>query len=279
MALRTAEQERRVVLFQQVAPAAFSMPVRLRAPSFILLDWTRKLYEPILKKKLSNGVDTFIHRKAMSRVTGVMAFTEAAERSVIKDYGIEAESVFRIPMPFDVERYQMAPARDGKVKLLFVGADFHRKGGDVVLDWFRARGRFRAELTMVTQSDMKVDGVNIIKNKPGEDMAPIYAANDVLVLPTRCDAYPQVVGEAASAGLALATTDTALGAPEVIVQGWNGFIAATENFQGELDSLVSDRSKIEMFKRNSREKMKGFTFKEVACAIDTIVNTTRRNLQ
>ncbi|WP_354068553.1 glycosyltransferase family 4 protein [Bradyrhizobium sp. LB5.2] len=266
------------MLFQQIAPAAFAMPARLQSSSFILLDWTRKLYEQILKQKLSNSLDAFVHWKAMSRVTGVMAFTEAAARSVISDYGVKADRVSRIPMPFDVARYQMAPSRKGKARLLFVGADFHRKGGDVVLDWFRAAGHLSAELTMVTQSNISADGVKIIKNKPGEDMAPVYAANDVLVLPTRCDAYPQVIGEAACAGLALATTDTALGAPEIIVPGWNGFIASADNFQGELDALVSDPSRIEKFKRNSREKMDEFTFEKVACAIDTIVNTTRRGL-
>ncbi|MFM7370000.1 MAG: glycosyltransferase, partial [Sphaerospermopsis kisseleviana] len=43
-------------------------------------------------------------------------------------------------------------------------------------------------------------------------------------MPTNCDSYPSVLGEAACAGLAILTTKNALGADEVIINGENDYI-------------------------------------------------------
>ena len=50
--------------------------------------------------------------------------------------------------------------------------------------------------------------------------------HDIFILPTHQDVGPQVIGEAAAAGLSVLTTQFALGAPHVILDGVNGRISA-----------------------------------------------------
>src|SRR5690606_31922065 len=120
-----------------------------------------------------------------------------------------------IPPGVDVTRWSPArPARDAQqpVRMLFVGGDLHRKGGDTLLGAFR---RLHAEspateLHLVTKS--------VVAAEPGvvvhSDMAPnsqalldLYQACDLFCLPTRGDCLPMVLSEAGATGLPLVSTD------------------------------------------------------------------------
>lgn len=84
-----------------------------------------------------------------------------------------------------------------------------------------------------------IEGINF---RPGirygtAEHKKIFEENDILVLPTRIDAYAQVLGEAAAAGLAIVTTKFALGSGEVVVNGASGYI--TESQQDCIDSLAN----------------------------------------
>mgnify|MGYP000497564025 FL=1 len=84
----------------------------------------------------------------------------------------------------------------------------------------------------------------------------LFLSHDIFVLPTTCDAYPLVVGEAACAGLCILTTNKALGASEVIEHGKNGYIFDSQAELLEcLTQLIEDREKIKLMKLNSRKFM------------------------
>ena len=162
---RTATNEGRTVIFQQISPALFSLPFLHGLRSYIYLDWTRKLYEPIVNPKLSSSVTTALHSKVLKAVSGVLAFTGASEQSLIDDYKVSPERIFRIPMPFDVFGTAISqPNLNGPLKVLFVGGDFFRKGGDVVLRWFQGFKGCPIELTIITQTDLRLPpGVRLIR--------------------------------------------------------------------------------------------------------------------
>jgi glycosyltransferase involved in cell wall biosynthesis len=76
------------------------------------------------------------------------------------------------------------------------------------------------------------------------------------VLPTNCDSYPSVLGEAACAGLAILTTKNALGASEVIQNGENGYICdSSEALLEKLTSLIKNKELLVIMKQNSRKLM------------------------
>lgn len=104
------------------------------------------------------------------------------------------------------------------LNLLFVGLDWERKGGDLalcVLDALRARGR-SAQLTVIGQCppvhrarpDLVYLGY-LDKNRPRQlrRLQAAYRAAHLLLLPSRADCTPMVIGEALAHGTPVVARD------------------------------------------------------------------------
>jgi hypothetical protein len=261
MALRDAfaraRREDRKVVIQGMSAALFTLPFRRGLRTFVILDWTRKLYEPILGVRMSPGWLTRVHRHVMLSTEALICLTDAARESLQRDYGVPEHRILRAPAPFEVEKYRVSATLGSPLRLLFVGGDFIRKGGDILLEWYARRARPEVTLTLVTQAEITPPpGVRLLKNDARAGGFTDYADYDVLAIPSRCDGYPVVLGEAASAGLAIATTANALGAPEIVEPGRNGFIAGSASeFSRLLDELIASPGLVEKYKCHSRHKM------------------------
>lgn len=257
-----AYREGRSIVFQGVSPALFAYPVVKRDTCFILTDWTRKLYETIDGKSMSPPWLTFIHKQVLASQRSIIGLTDAVLAEIAEDYGIPCSKLVkgRLPFSVDLDLFVPSPARnDGKVKILFVGGDLRRKGGDILLDWFLKQDNHNLQLTMVTsQCCIDHERVEVVTNvRYGEDdHIKLFETHDIFVLPTKRDAYPSVIGEAACSGLAVLTTKSALGAPEVIRNGVNGYIfSSQEDLVKGLSVLVRDNALIQEMKQNSRQLM------------------------
>ncbi|WP_304641742.1 glycosyltransferase family 4 protein [Pseudomonas sp.] len=274
----TARTEQRTLLFQQISPALFALPFLRGARAYIVADWNRKLYEPITGARISPTWLTRLHAWLFTSVTGIITYTAAAQRSFINDYGVPPERVHRIKMPFDVCGTVPAPHRaNSPLRILFVGGDFYRKGGDALVRWFRAHQGPAVELTIMTQSQVELPpGIRLVRNDPSLSAKDLLQEYDLFVLPTRYDAFPLAIGEAASAGLAVVTTINALGASEVIEPGLNGEIVRDEeDLFFRLDELAADRQRVERYKAHSRMKMQAqFAYAHVFAELRTIICST-----
>ena len=284
--VREANQEGRQVLFHGISPALFAYPAIKQGNSCIVTDWTRKLYEPLNDTKMSPSWLTAIHRQVLNAQKYVIGITDAVLTEIAQDYGISTSKLKKGRLPFspDLEMFQPSPERnDDIIKILFVGGDFERKGGDILLDWFNTQQRNNPaknlQMTMVTGHPVgNHQGITVESNVQygQEKHIELYRSHDILVLPTKCDSYPSVLGEAACSGLAVLTTQKALGAPEIIESGVNGFVCdEQEDLIKQLDLLVKDKSTIEAMKQKSRQIMeKKFSAEQVLkdytdCLFDT----------
>lgn len=257
-----ANREGRSVLFHGVSPALFAYPAIDRGSSFIVTDWTRKLYEPIYGMKMSPPWLTFIHKQVLNSQKYVIGLTDAVVEEISKDYGVPRNKLRkgRLPFSVDLDLFVPSPSRDDAiVKILFVGGDFQRKGGDILLNWFTKHHDPNLQMTMVTSHyPGNFNNVTIKNNIQYGEVKHIelFKSHDILVLPTKCDGYPSVVGEAACAGLAVLTTKQALGAPEIIKNGVNGYICnSQEELLNQLNLLIQNKPLIESMKQKSRQIM------------------------
>jgi glycosyltransferase involved in cell wall biosynthesis len=115
------------------------------------------------------------------------------------------------------------------VRLLFVGADFVRKGGPDLIAAAAELGE-TVELDIVTSSPSEISlppGVPIrvhLDVKPNSaQMSDLYGRADVFVLPTRGDCSALVITEAMASGLPVVATS--VGAiPGVVRHGYNGLL-------------------------------------------------------
>ena len=192
------------------------------------------------------------NKRALGRCRKVVAWSDWAAGSLIQEYGVDPAKVMTLPPGIDLASWEMTrvetKASDKPVKLLFVGGQFHRKGGDLLLDVFRRRLTDRCEIDIVTGPDLtgaeSVPGVRIHRGlQPNTDaLRDLYRQADVFVLPTRGDCMPFVILEAAAAGLPVVTTK--MGAiPEMVEDGVSGFVIPPANlqmFEQRLMELVDD---------------------------------------
>jgi glycosyltransferase involved in cell wall biosynthesis len=207
----------------------------------------RALYGLGPQSRASERLKRALYRSAFANAAGFVGWTRWAAASFVEDYACPPDRVIAIPPGVDLDLFRPA-ARPSRIpRILFVGGDFRRKGGDLLVDAFRGRLRGRAELDLVTSAAAPVAeeaGVRLhVGVKPNsERLLALYAGADVLALPTSADCLPLVALEAAACGLPIVCTRVG-GLPEAVVDGETGWVIPPGDrgsLADALERLVSD---------------------------------------
>lgn len=212
-----------------------------------------------LKKRLL----TRVVRRARQYTT----WSRWAKDSLIADYGADASRVTVIHpgttlSNFPERRATPAGMHDGPLRLLFVGGDFERKGGDLLLSVYREHLRGLCELHLVTAAELPAaklpaeHGVHVYNGvKPhSEQLLKLYRESDVFVLPTRGDCLAVVLGEAMASGLPIITTPVGAHA-EAVEEGESGFVVPVDDAQllrERLERLAQNRQLVASMGARSR---------------------------
>jgi len=238
------------LLFHTQVTSVFSTGLMRRTPSVVSLDATPLQYDAqgaFYGHAVGTGpleqLKYRLNRNAFHAARNLVTWSEWAKRSLVDDYGIPADRVEVIPPGIDVGRWDFGdrPVRN-TVNLLFVGGDFSRKGGDVLLDAWRklpSGVRSRCTLHLVTPVAGVGDGVdgvvvhhNLRPKTP--QLLGLFRDADLFVFPTLGDCLPLAILEALASGLPVVTT--AVGAlPEAVVDGRSGRVVPA----GDADALAS----------------------------------------
>jgi glycosyltransferase involved in cell wall biosynthesis len=242
-AVSGAVRDERTVLFYNVSPAMFAYGCWRKGRACITMDWAGRLFRPE-----PFGIRTVIgwlNERVFRSCHTLLPMTAAMAECLRRDYRIPADRVHLVPSLFDVERFDPGDIQiTDKPRVLFVGGDVVRKGGDLLFESFERHLHEKCRLTMTTNAEFpSLEGLTLLKGvRYGtEQHIRMMQQHDILVLPTRSDSGPQVIGEAAAAGLAVLTTKAALGAVHVVNHGVNGFISETPEACIEALSGLLDR--------------------------------------
>lgn len=183
-----------------------------------------------LRGRMRNALEAF----CLNRATVLNPWSEWAARSLRDDCGIPPHKIDVIPPGIDLGRWPMVTrnrSRSDVAHVLFVGGDFERKGGDLLLDVFTHRLQGRCELHLVTRGNPPPQpGVHVYRaftpNDPG--LRALYGHCDIFVLPTRADCFSLASLEAMATGLPVVTTAVG-GIPEIVAEGQSGFLIAPDD--------------------------------------------------
>ena len=230
-----AAQPLDALVFHTQVTSLFATSLMRRIPSLISLDATPINYDTVGAAYGHRGAgDGFIDRRkfelnkrALHAASELVAWSEWARRSLIHDYGVPAQRIHVLapganPAYFDIGEHRPgAPLRPsgGPLRLLFVGGDFDRKGGRVLLEAMRGL-EDRCELHVVTRTAIPTDlphvhmHVNVGPNSP--ELFKHFTEADAFVLPSYAECLAVVLMEASAAGLPIITT--AVGALAEAVQ-------------------------------------------------------------
>src|SRR5262249_48886892 len=86
---------------------------------------------------LMMGFKNRLNKRAFHAAVHLVTWCDWAKRSLIDDYGVPERKVTVIPPGVDLGKWQFErfpSERKGRIRLLFVGGDFRRKGGELLLD-------------------------------------------------------------------------------------------------------------------------------------------------
>src|SRR6266567_3634265 len=179
----------------------------------------------------------------ISKASALSYSSTWAAQSAIKDYHAEPQKVHVVPMGANFDdppgrEIVWCKKKSAICKLLFVGVDWLRKGGEIAFETLLALHHMGipAELVICgcvppkhfTHPNMKVIPY-LDKNDPAQynEMTQLYREADFLLLPTRNECFGIVFCEANAFGLPAITTQTG-GVPEVVRNGENGFVLPLE---------------------------------------------------
>jgi len=217
----------------------------------------RRLYGLRDQGPLGERAKRAMYRKVFRSAAGLVAWSHWTKQSFVEDYGCREEDVAVIAPGINLEEFSIGDRNHELPRILFVGGDFERKGGDLLLDVFRKRLRGRAELILVTRGQVKSEpGVIVHRNVNANSKAlhELYRSSDIFALPTRADCFSLVCMEAQAAGLPTISTRVG-GIPDVIVDGETGHLLKagdTAALGDALESLVLDSARRLVMSANSR---------------------------
>ncbi len=253
--------------------AADAAIVRAAAPLVFVHDatWRRLLdfYPRYERRRLTRSITLAgeaLDRAALENCARAIYSSQWAADAAHNDYGTPAWKLgvhpFGANLPLiptdDALRRAIAERGRGPCRLLFVGVDWQRKGGDIAI----AVARRLNDRGVACELD--VVGAQPPANRPGwvrahgflprQDpratarFSALFKQADFLILPTHADCTPIVLNEAAAFGLPIATTAVG-GIPEIVGDtGWaKAFAAGTqaETFADWIERAYRDRSQYE----------------------------------
>ena len=180
-----------------------------------------------------------LHLRLFDSGAGVLAMSRWAADALVERRLLPADRV-QVVYAGVTARPPAASAPSGGRRLLFVGRDFHRKAGDLVVaavTLLRARGD-DVTLTVVGPDTWPLpgpvpDGVRFLGRLPAADTGLLYAEHDAFVMPSRYEAFGIVFAEALAAGLPCIAR-RAFAMPEIVGDGVDGVLVDTE----EVDELA-----------------------------------------
>jgi glycosyltransferase involved in cell wall biosynthesis len=244
--------------FHTQAAAWASLGRMRRTPSIVSIDITQRLAAleapPGLSRRdyLPNAA---WDRRVFRAAAAIVATSRWAADDLACDLPECAERLHVMPYPVPmagfgaewIEERRARPAGE-PVRILFVGGDFARKGGEELLMAWRDGGFApRAQLTIVTESAIDAarlpPGVVVRRGVAAytPEWFDLWRNSDVFVMPTRGEAFGMVFQEAAAAGLpSIATAINAI--PEIVLDGETGILVPARDpatLVAALESLVS----------------------------------------
>lgn len=173
--------------------------------------------------------------EAMQKLDGVLTMGRWYRDYLIRNGILPAHRVHAVgggidPIHCRATPRTVRPARE-RTRVLFVGGEFHRKGGDQVLDavaQLNRSGDRPLRLTIAGPSSWPLPGappdwVDFRGTVPRAEVAQLFASHDLFVMPSRFEAYGMVFLEARAWGIPCIGRD-AYAMPELIQPGIGGAV-------------------------------------------------------
>ncbi|TAL67073.1 MAG: glycosyltransferase [Bacteroidetes bacterium] len=209
-------------------------------------------YFNLNKKTIENGM--MLEQSAYDRAKLILFSSDWAAQTAIDNFKVDKNKIHVVPFGANIETeftYEemksiILSRNNNIIKILFVGVDWIRKGGDILIQVVRELIKlgFKIELNIIgtnpelREEDYKFTNVHGFLRKwvPEENkkIIDLFKNSHIFIMPTRAEAYGIVFCEANAFGLPVIGPDTG-GVPTIIKDGINGYLI---NHEKPVESIV-----------------------------------------
>lgn len=222
-------------------------------PFTMAMDSTVPCMERLSGMKNWSRADREIEREMAMKAERIYPVSKWVADSLVDDYGVPAERIRVIPFSIDMRGATKPDLRNKKAdelpRIIFVGNDFLRKGGDKLHRWVTGPLAGMCELHIVSKDPKaNLGGENVVYHgglQNADLVNRLIPQMDLMCHPTQSDMSAIVVGEAARSGVP-AIASSVGGIPELIRDGKTGYLLERddeEGFVAKLRELISDHEK------------------------------------
>jgi glycosyltransferase involved in cell wall biosynthesis len=253
---------------EAIAPVVWTQKGPLRRPLILDLDSTVSQLESMSEHYFNRAPKTGrrldialgLERVVWNSTTLFLPWSNWAAQS-LRAQGVENERIVVLPPGVDLDAWPAdgAPGArpDQPLRLLFVGGDFARKGGDLLVKVVQERFAGRCELDIVTRDT--VHGATLARVHRMEANSPelrdLYARADVFVLPTQAECFGIASVEAMASGLPIIMSNVG-GAPDIVSDGETGWLIAptAQSLARAIEQALADRERLMVMGRRARAR-------------------------
>lgn len=228
-------------------------------------------------------------RSVYRRAAAVFAMSECLRRSFIEDYGLSPDRVVTVPAGPNMRVFpgeqELDEFRADAPTILFVGRQFERKGGPLLLDAFRRVRASIPEARLVIAGCVPAfepqPGVTVLGPLKADGSGPgsltmAYREAHVFCMPSRYEPFGVVFIEAMMHGLPCVGAN-AWAMPELIDSERSGWLAPpddAETLARILINALSDLSRLRTLGQHARRRARElFTWERAATIMEDALET------
>lgn len=215
-----------------------------------------------------------IENRIIQNANAVVCSSDWASESVINHYGAEDKKVFTLLLGANLKDLPHLSQDvidnkfEGTCKLLFIGKEWHRKGGDIALDVFNLlrQANMDAEITIVSSQCPRqtnnsaitvIDGLSKDTDAGLDLFNTLFLESSFFLLPTRAEAFGLVYAEAAAFG-SVAVGPSTGGVANIIEDNKTGLLlpasATAEEYAQRIIDIWENKDQLKSMSKAAREK-------------------------
>ncbi|MBA7612723.1 D-inositol-3-phosphate glycosyltransferase [subsurface metagenome] len=219
----------------------------------LIIRYLKENSKPISGFELFNLNDLYKRRewqlKVYEKCSGIFTMSKWLAKSLVMDTGLPPKKVHVVHagvniMP-DKINYHLLGKNKKETIILFIGRDFFRKGGDIVVEAFKIlKEKYSSNLKLIIVGPEYwplngeiPDGVVLLGDTPGEIIRKFYMTADLLCMPSRFEGFGIAFAEALSFGVPCIGRKLCA-MPEIIKPGINGYLIDNENPENLAELMV-----------------------------------------
>lgn len=253
-------------------------------PRCIFTDYTMKLSEKEYKswsiflseKEMKKWIE--METKSYKNADVIFTASDHTKQSLIEDYGVCLENVVTVYEGINLDDIPSKIKNYENNIILFVGIDFERKGGYVLIEAFKKVKKNINDAKLIilgSKPDINVDGVEVMGFVSHEEKMHYYNIASLFVMPSLAEPFGLVFLEAMANKIpCIGTNMSAM--PEIIEDGETGYLVEPNNSDELADKIIfllNNKNLIKKMGIESRKRVeKLFTWDKVFQRMDLEFN-------